>query len=51
MRPDMLLGWEKGVLATDHISEPWQMALWQRLIAQVGGDVHRGMLLRSVIEK
>lgn len=50
MRPDMLLGWEKGALATDHISEPWQMALWQRLIAQTGGDVHRGMLLHSVID-
>lgn len=50
MRPDMLLGWEKGALATDHISEPWQMALWQRLIAQAGGDVHRGMLLHSVID-
>lgn len=50
MRPDMLTGWEKGILSTGHISEPWQMALWQRLLAQAGGDVHRGMLLRSVIE-
>lgn len=50
MRPDMLLGWEKGTLSTGHVSEPWQMALWQRLIAQVGGDVHRGMLLRLVID-
>ena len=50
MRPDMLLGWEKGSLSTDHISEPWQMALWRRLIAQPGGDVHRGMLLRLVID-
>lgn len=50
MRPDMLQGWEKGVLATSHISEPWQMALWQRLIAQPGGDVHRGMLLHSIID-
>lgn len=50
MRPDMLLNWEKGTLSTANISEPWQMALWRRLIAQAGGDVHRGMLLRLVID-
>ncbi|MFT5699059.1 MAG: exodeoxyribonuclease V gamma subunit [Desulforhopalus sp.] len=50
MRSDMLLSWEEGVLTTGHVSEPWQMAIWRRLIAQPGGDVHRGMLLHSVIE-
>ncbi|BHH82796.1 RecBCD enzyme subunit RecC [Desulforhopalus sp. 52FAK] len=50
MRSDMLESWERGVLTTDHISEPWQMALWQRLIEQPGGEVHRGMQLHSVIE-
>lgn len=50
MRADMLLSWEKGVLATTHVSEPWQMAIWRRLVAQPGGAEHRGVLLRSVIE-
>ena len=50
MRPDMLLGWENGDLSTGQVSEIWQMALWRRLITQAGGDVHRGMLLRLVID-
>ncbi|TKB08013.1 exodeoxyribonuclease V subunit gamma [Desulforhopalus sp. IMCC35007] len=51
MRSDMLLSWEKGVLTTNHASEPWQMMLWRRLTAQPGGNVHRGMLFQSLIEE
>ena len=51
MRPDMLLKWESGLLATSHPAESWQMDLWQRLLRQPGGDVHRGMLFRQVIER
>ena len=50
MRPDMLKSWQQGLVTTQHISEPWQMGLWQRLMQQPGGDVHRGMLMSSVIE-
>jgi exodeoxyribonuclease V gamma subunit len=51
MRPDMLAKWERGLLATSHPAESWQMELWRRLLAQPGGEVHRGMLLRQVIER
>jgi exodeoxyribonuclease V gamma subunit len=51
MRPDMLEKWERGLLGTGHPAEPWQMALWRRLLVQPGGEVHRGMLFRQVIER
>ncbi len=51
MRPDMLLKWESGKLATSHPAEIWQMDLWQRLLRQPEGDVHRGMLFKKVIER
>ncbi len=51
MRPDMLSKWERGVLATTHPAENWQMDLWRRLLAQPGGEVHRGMLFSQVIER
>lgn len=50
MRPDMLLKWDRGFLATSHPAENWQMDLWRRLLAQSGGEVHRGMLFNRVIE-
>ncbi|WP_459945869.1 exodeoxyribonuclease V subunit gamma [Desulfocastanea catecholica] len=51
MRPDMLAKWESGLLATRHPAERWQMELWRRLLVQPGGEVHRGMLFRQVIER
>ncbi len=50
-RSDMLTLWDAGKLATDHPSEAWQMALWQRLQEGAEGVPHRGILLRQVIEK
>ncbi len=50
MRPDMLDGWEQGLCSTNSKAEVWQMALWQRLCAQLEGVSHRGALLQSVIE-
>jgi exodeoxyribonuclease V gamma subunit len=51
MRPDMLVKWERGTLSTSHSAESWQMDLWRRLLAQPGGDVHRGMQFSRVIER
>ena len=51
MRPDMLSKWERGVLATVQPAEGWQMDLWQRLLVQPGGEVHRGMQFSQVIER
>lgn len=51
MRPDMLSKWERGVLVTTHPAESWQMDLWRKLLAQPGGEVHRGMLFSHVIER
>ncbi len=51
MRPDMLAKWERGVLATTHPAESWQMDLWRRLLAQPAGEVHRGMQFSQVIER
>ena len=50
-RSDMLAGWDVGKRATNHPSEAWQMALWQRLKEEGHGVSHRGALLRQVIEK
>jgi exodeoxyribonuclease V gamma subunit len=50
-RSDMLAGWDVGVRATDHPSEPWQLALWQRLAAEADGMPHRGLLLKQVVDK
>jgi exodeoxyribonuclease V gamma subunit len=50
-RSDMLALWDAGERATDHSSEAWQMALWQRLKEGAEGMPHRGILLRQVIEK
>ncbi|MCP4340281.1 MAG: exodeoxyribonuclease V subunit gamma [Desulfobulbaceae bacterium] len=51
MRSEMLSKWERGLLATAHPAEGWQMDLWLRLLAQPGGGVHRGMQFRQVIER
>ncbi|SDP54872.1 exodeoxyribonuclease V subunit gamma [Desulforhopalus singaporensis] len=48
MRGDMLAGWSKDRPGTDHPAERWQCALWQRLIAQRGGDIHRGVLFERI---
>ena len=51
MRSEMLSKWERGLLATTHPAEGWQMDLWQRLLSQSGEAVHRGMQFRQVIER
>ncbi len=51
MRPDMLAKWERGALAGSHPAESWQMDIWRRLLAQTGGEVHRGMQFSKVIER
>jgi exodeoxyribonuclease V gamma subunit len=51
MRPDMLAGWKKGNIGTDHPAEKWQMALWHFLEEQAGDVPHRGALLHQVIER
>ncbi|MFP5440562.1 MAG: exodeoxyribonuclease V subunit gamma [Gammaproteobacteria bacterium] len=43
-RHGMILGWERGQLAGAGDDEPWQMKLWQRIVAGVGGE-HRARLL------
>ncbi len=50
MRPDMLAAWDAGKLSTDQSSERWQAALWQRLAQGADGVLHRGVLVRLVIE-
>jgi exodeoxyribonuclease V gamma subunit len=51
MRPEMLVHWENGRRVTGQPAESWQMALWHRLLAGPGGNLHRGMLLRRVIDR
>jgi exodeoxyribonuclease V gamma subunit len=43
-RPDMVLGWAKGRLATGSPDEPWQRRLWQAGTRELG-DAHRAQLL------
>lgn len=50
LRGDFLDGWRQGRLATESYHESWQMNLWQRLLAQPGGDNHRGLLLHNVVK-
>lgn len=49
MRPEMLEKWQQGSPATSDPAELWQMDLWQRLLRQPDGEVHRGMLFSRVI--
>ncbi len=51
MRSEMLVHWENGRRVTDQPAEVWQMALWRRLLAGPGGNLHRGMLFRRVIDR
>ncbi len=51
MRPDMLEKWARGVLATSHHAEKWQMDLWRRLLAQPGGQIHRTMQFTQIIDR
>ncbi len=51
MRPEMLAHWETGRRVTAHSAEGWQMALWRLLLAGPGGNLHRGMLFRRVIDR
>lgn len=50
MRPDLISMWEKGQRGTEHDSELYQMALWNRLTAQPSGKDHRGLLFAKTIE-
>ncbi len=49
MRLSMVDGWEQGKLATENATEPYQMELWQQLVAAVGHSRHRGVFLRDLI--
>lgn len=51
LRADMLASWEQGKTVLEHQSEPWQLALWNKLVLQLEGNLHRGELLQRVNEK
>lgn len=51
MRPDMLAAWEQGRSVCRHPAEPWQKALWRRLVAMAGDGSHRGALLQRLIDR
>ncbi len=58
MRSEMVLGWDKGEPSTPNPStaEKWQMALWQRLLAQKEastpkGNVHQAKLFADITQK
>lgn len=51
LRADMLESWAQGNAALQHQSEPWQLALWNKLATQLGESLHRGKLLQAVNEK
>ncbi|TKB25767.1 exodeoxyribonuclease V subunit gamma [Desulfopila sp. IMCC35006] len=51
MRPEMLRAWERGVQVAAQPAEEWQMDLWRRLLAQSGGEVHRGMQFTQVVDR
>lgn len=51
MRPEMLSSWEEQKRCTDHAAEGWQSELWRRLLAQPGGEIHRGELFHGVISR
>jgi len=51
LRPEFLSQWEVGKRATDHPAEIWQMALWRHVLAGPGGNMHRGVQFRRVIER
>ncbi|PIE68529.1 MAG: exodeoxyribonuclease V subunit gamma [Deltaproteobacteria bacterium] len=50
MRSEMIFHWQEGKnFFKDCSVESWQMALWQRLLAQKGGDKHRAKFFREMI--
>lgn len=52
-RPDLLLGWQRGQLASGHPDEPWQAGLWCALVEQ-GPGLHRAELFarfRQAVEQ
>jgi len=51
MRPEMLEKWQQGTAVTSDPAEIWQMDLWQKLLCQPGGEMHRGMQLSRVIKR
>lgn len=51
LRPEFLSQWELGKRVTDHPAEIWQMALWRQLLKGPGGNMHRGVQFRQVIER
>ncbi len=50
MRGDMLVAWEEGKSAVAHPDEAWQADIWRRLVAQPGGEIHRGIQFRRLID-
>ncbi len=53
MRGDMVLGWDRGEPSTPNptAAERWQMALWQRLLAQGKGNIHQAKLFADITGK
>lgn len=43
-RPEMIIGWQQGSLATRHDDERWQQKLWQAVVTETG-TLHRAGLL------
>ncbi|NOS89811.1 MAG: exodeoxyribonuclease V subunit gamma [Methylococcaceae bacterium] len=50
LRPDMLALWQQGETLYHTATERWQLALWQKLSAQLG-EQHRGALWLDTIAK
>ncbi len=49
MRPEMLTAWDDNRLITGEPAELWQKSLWVRLVSQLDGVPHRGVVLQKVI--
>lgn len=47
-RPELIIGWQQGRLATAHDDERWQQALWQAMTAETG-TLHRAGLLDTFL--
>lgn len=51
MRLDMLESWDQGRLIGNHPAEKWQLHLWRRLHEESSEVLHRGILIKRVIDR
>ncbi len=51
MRLDMLESWSENIERGIHPSEPWQAHLWRRLHDEHPDSLHRGILIKTIIDK